>query len=87
MITANGSKDWRMDYRRPVTQKRNTLALASYPLISLEMARVRRDDTKKMLINGIDPAEDRNANKEKKKAQAKNIFSRYAQDWLNKRAI
>ena len=27
LITANGSKHWRMDYRRPVTQKRNTLAL------------------------------------------------------------
>ena len=51
------------------------------------MARVRRDDAKKMLINEIDPAEDRNANKEKKRAQAKNVFSRYAQDWLNKRAI
>ena len=51
------------------------------------MARVRRDDAKKMLINGIDPAEDRNVNKEKNKAQAKNIFSRYAQDWLDKRAI
>ena len=45
--------------------KKNTLALGSYPLITLEMARVRRDDTKKMLINEIDPAEDRNANKEK----------------------
>ena len=67
-----------MDYRRPVTQKRNTLALGSYPLVSLEMARVRRDDAKKMLINGIDPAEDRNANKEKKKAQAKNIRYRYS---------
>ena len=76
-----------MDYRRPVTQKRNTLALGSYPIITLEMARVRRDDAKKMLINEIDPAEDRNANKEKKRAQAKNVFSRYAQDWLNKRAI
>ena len=54
-----------MDYRRPVTQKRNTLALGSYPLITLEMARVRRDDAKKMLINEIDSAEDRNANKEK----------------------
>ena len=42
------------------------------------MARVRRDDAKKMLINGIDPAEDRNANKEKKKAQAKNIRYRYS---------
>ena len=87
LITANGAKHWRMDYRRPVTQKRNTLALGSYPIITLEMARVRRDDAKKMLINEIDPAEDRNANKEKKRAQAKNVFSRYAQDWLNKRAI
>ena len=67
-----------MDYRRPVTQKRNTLALGTYPVISLEEARIKRDDAKKMLMNGIDPAEDRNANKEKKRAQAKNVFSRYA---------
>ena len=39
------------------------------------MARVRRDDAKKMLINRIDPAEDRNANKEKKKAQAKTYLA------------
>ena len=87
LITANGAKHWRMDYRRPVTQKRNTLALGTYPVISLEEARIKRDDAKKMLMNGIDPAEDRNANKEKKKAQAENVFSRYVQDWLNKRAI
>ena len=87
LITANGSKHWRMDYRRPVTQKRNTLALGTYPVISLEEARIKRDDAKKMLMNGIDPAEDRNANKEKKKAQAENVFSRYVRDWLDKRAI
>ncbi|MEG2724203.1 MAG: Arm DNA-binding domain-containing protein, partial [Acinetobacter sp.] len=44
----NGSKYWRMDYRRPITQKRNTLALGTYPQITLEQARIKRDEVKKM---------------------------------------
>ena len=84
---ANGSKYWRMDYRRPITQKRNTLSFGTYPQTSLEEARIKRDEVKKSLSNGIDPAESRNTDKEKKKAALDNTFGKYAQEWLALRAI
>ena len=68
-IHKNGSKYWRMDYRRPITQKRNTLALGTYPFITLEQARIKRDDAKKMLLNGIDPAQERNQIRQQNKTE------------------
>lgn len=63
LITANGSKYWRMNYRRPVTKKENTLAIGVYPTVTLEQARLKRDEFKKMLSEGIDPAEERTLKK------------------------
>lgn len=83
----NGSKYWRMDYRRPITQKRNTLALGMYPQITLEQARIKRDEVKKMLVDGIDPAEERNQSKQQNKANAENTFKKFAEEWLRLREL
>ncbi|MFW1786580.1 integrase arm-type DNA-binding domain-containing protein, partial [Acinetobacter nosocomialis] len=70
------------DYRRPVTQKYNTLAIGTYPTISLEQARSKRDEFKKMLANGIDPAEQRNNKKREQLQTLENTFSKFAAEWL-----
>ena len=44
LIDETEAKYWRMDYRRPVTQKYNTLAIGTYPMVSLEQARSKRDE-------------------------------------------
>lgn len=87
LITTNNSKYWRMDYRRPTSQKRNTLAIGTYPAITLEQARIKRDEAKKMLAEGIDPAEDRNLKKQKSKANLENTFENYAKEWLKIREL
>jgi integrase len=57
LIQPHGSKLWRLSYR--FGGKQQTLALGIYPAISLKAARERRDATRKMLENGIDPAAQR----------------------------
>ena len=43
--------------------KENRLSLGVYPDVSLRDARDRRDEARKLLVNGIDPNENRKAAK------------------------
>ncbi|MER3384066.1 tyrosine-type recombinase/integrase [Pectobacterium aroidearum] len=54
-ITPKGSKYWRMKYRRPSDKKEDRLAFGVWPTISLADARTKRDEAKKLLVQGIDP--------------------------------
>jgi integrase len=59
LIQPTGSKLWRLAYR--FTGKQKTLALGSYPVVSLEEARRRRDEAKQLLARSIDPSVQRKA--------------------------
>jgi integrase len=61
LIQPTGSKLWRLAYRFAGKQK--TLALGVYPAISLEEARRRRDEAKRLLARSIDPSVQRKADK------------------------
>jgi hypothetical protein len=58
-VQPSGSKLWRVAYRFGGKQK--LLSLGSYPLISLADARRIRDDNKRLLAAGQDPAETKKA--------------------------
>lgn len=88
LVHQNGSKYWRMDYRRPITQKRNTLAIGvAEKEMSLEQARLKRDEVKRLLSDGIDPAEQRNQTKKGLQADLENTFEKYAEEWLRNREL
>ncbi len=87
LLDETGAKYWRMDYRRPVTKKYNTLAIGTYPTVSLEQARTKRDEFKRLLANGIDPAEQRNNKKQEQLKDLENTFSKFASEWLELRRI
>jgi Arm DNA-binding domain len=53
LVQPNGTKLRRLAYRYDGKQK--LLALGQYPVISLTDARIKRDDAKKLLSDGIDP--------------------------------
>jgi len=53
-VPASGARLWRLQYRFDGKQK--TLALGSYPEISLKMAREKRDGAKGLLSSGVDPS-------------------------------
>ncbi len=58
-IPASGKKLWRLAYR--FERKAKLLSFGEYPQVSLRAARQRRDETKALLKDGIDPAEHRKA--------------------------
>jgi hypothetical protein len=72
LVTPKGSRCWRFAYRMAGKQK--TLALGTYPDVSLERARSRREFARMLLENGIDPST-------LKRVLGKQIFSINAREW------
>lgn len=82
LIEANGSKLWRFKYRFAGKEKK--LALGAYPEVTLAMARDRHIDARRMLANGIDPAEYRKQSRRSAKVAAANTFEAIAREWIAK---
>jgi len=80
-ISPRGGKWWRLRYT--FQGKENMLSLGVYPDISLKDARQRRDDARKLVANGINPAQVR----KDQKAEAiedSNTFEKVAREWFAK---
>jgi len=78
-VKPNGVKTWRLRYFKP-SGKEGTLIIGNYPIISLAVARTKRDEAKALLIDNLDPME------EKKKAKvaaqrASLLFETVALEW------
>lgn len=81
-ISPTGGKWWRLKYRFDGKEKR--LSLGVYPDVSLKDARERRDEARKLLANGIDPSENRKAQKSARADRAANSFEAVAREWFVK---
>ncbi len=53
-VQPSGARLWRLKFRFRGVEKK--LALGKYPEVSLKEARVKRDEARRLLANGIDPA-------------------------------
>ncbi len=82
MIHPNGGKYWRLRYK--LAGKEKTLALGTYPTVSLAEARDKRFDAKKQLSNGIDPSQEKKQKKLQQYINAENSFENIARDWYQK---
>ena len=82
LVTQTG-KYFRLDYR--FQGKRKTLALGVYPDVTLKEAREKRDNARKQLQNGIDPAQYKKETKAMQKDQAANSFEAVAREWFTKK--
>ncbi len=69
-VSVSGGKLWRVKYR--VNGKEKRLALGIYPAVSLADARKRRDATKVLLAQDIDPGEHRKVQKAAQTERAAN---------------
>ena len=80
-IQPTGSRLWRFDYR--FLEKRKTLALGSYPDVSLSHARDKRNKARSLLASDppIDPSENRKAEKSSKLSNCENSFEVVAREW------
>ena len=83
-VTPAGSKLWRQKYRFAGKEKR--LAHGSYPTVTLAEARERREEARKLLSKGLDPAEHRRASRAAAEDRAGNSFEVIAREWLGRQA-
>ena len=78
-VMKTGGKSFRLDYR--YLEKRFTLSLGAYPDVSLAEAREARENARKLLAKGINPSEQRKADKAEDSANKTNTFELWADKW------
>jgi integrase len=82
LVTATGSKLWRMKYRFAGREK--LLSFGAYPEMSLARAREKRQDAKSLLADGIDPMAKAQADKEAAVARNEHTFALIAAELVEK---
>jgi len=82
VLAKKAGKYFRLDYR--FGGKRKTLALGVYPDVKLQEAREKRDEARKLIANGVDPAHMRKATKAMQVEQTANNFEAVAREWFGK---
>lgn len=91
LVQPSGGMLWRMKYRvdgcdADGTPKRveKKLGFGTYPEVSLKDARDRRDEARRSLANGIDPAEQKRRDLHASKVSAANTFTSVAEAYITK---
>ncbi|RNJ64055.1 MAG: DUF4102 domain-containing protein [Porphyrobacter sp. IPPAS B-1204] len=79
-IFPNGSKLWRLKYY--VGGKEKRIALGAWPEVSLQAARLERDELRLRIAKGEDPALTRKKNKATAKISAANTFESVAREYI-----
>lgn len=84
LITASGSKLWRMKYRINGVEKK--LSFGVWPEVSLRKARELRDEARMAIAAGRDPAREKKSAKLAIKTERGQTFAAVAREFLDKRA-
>ena len=75
-----GSKAWQMRYR--YQGKENVLSFGKYPIIGLADARKKRDEAKRLIADGVDPAAQRKLDKIAAETAARQTFGLIADEYI-----
>ncbi|EEN6665017.1 tyrosine-type recombinase/integrase [Salmonella enterica subsp. enterica serovar Senftenberg] len=78
-VPPSGKKVWRMRYR--FDGKEKTLVIGPYPEITLTEARAKQSEAKMKLLNGVDPADKKQAIKKKEKEAVADSFGDIFHEW------
>lgn len=78
-VNPSGSKLWYLKFR--FGNKENRIALGPYPLISLAMAREKQADIRRLILEGVNPAEKRR--EEKRGGEPLHTFESVAREWVS----
>lgn len=84
LVNPSGSKYWRWKFR--VDGKEKLLSFGTYPDVGLREAREKRDEAKKLMAAGIDPAQNRKAQKAARTEEVANSFEVLCREWLSQRS-
>lgn len=79
-VMPGGSKLWRL--RFTLQGRESTVSLGQYPDVSLRMARDRREDARRLIAQGISPADERRAARDARE----HTFGAVAKEWIEKRS-
>lgn len=79
LITSKGAKGWRFRYRH--LGKPKLMSFGTYPEVTLQQARTRRDEARALVAKEIDPGQDRKEQKQKVKLESLNTFQAVATEW------
>ncbi len=84
LINPDGSKGWQFHFR--LAGKAWLMSFGSYDLISLAEAREKRDTARKQVASGIDPLEERKAQKLAQQLSTGNPFEAICREWHTNKA-
>ncbi|MBD3761404.1 integrase arm-type DNA-binding domain-containing protein [Rhizorhabdus sp.] len=83
LVTPSGGRLWKLKFRTLAGLEKK-LSLGSYPDVSLKDARDSRDQARRVLASGTDPAEKKRRDKHAAKIGAANSFSAVAEAYIKK---
>lgn len=79
LVNPNGSRYWRLKYR--LAGKEKLLSIGVFPDVTLAEARDKRNEAKRLLANGEDPSEVKQAEKQARILAVNNSFESLALEW------
>jgi integrase len=82
LLVTKAGKYWRFNYR--IMGKQKTLALKTFPDVTLKDVRKEHKKAREQVQNGIDPSQLKQIQKEARFAAAENSFRKLAEEWLTK---
>jgi integrase len=80
LVQPNGRKLWRFRYR--FAGRENMLAFGSFPTVSLGQARTKREEARKLLADGTDPAAKRKLDRIASEVAARTRFGDVAAEYI-----
>lgn len=79
-VMPSGSRIWRFKFRQ-LNGKENRLTFGPYPEVTLQHAREKRLETRRLMLQGVDPARHRDDAKRLLTDRAANTFEKVAREW------
>lgn len=79
-VAPGGSRIWRFKFRQ-INGKENVLTFGPYPEITLQEAREKRLETRRLMLRGVDPGKHRDDVKRLAAEKASNTFEKVAREW------
>lgn len=79
-VQPSGSRIWRLKFRQP-DGKENLLTFGPYPEITLQDAREKRLEARRLMLQGVNPARQRDDAKRLMAERAANTFEKIAREW------
>lgn len=80
LVKPDGARYWRFKYRFAGREK--LLSFGTYPEVTLQTARERREEARAKVAAGIDPSAERQAQKTARNAGSADNFETVAREWL-----